>query len=637
MPTYLLHGFRWPRPLVRVHIILQSLDDAAAEWLVAPQTTLTLLQNFHYLYPECMRHLRGLRFIEQYDPNDTGSSAASQPYAYVADIVHEVKLGVCIDDVTTKGIATEQWGAALELRDRLAPEEKVGWYVVVCGDEERWAPPTIGQLDAGARSGSLARSSEYSDSETKPHSPPEEPEPRGLRKLFGSRASRKNRKRCVYICLSRHASRANTAQLFAPSSAGLQALPIGISECVESESSFKTGSRTSDAGSPGGVPNGEPVRNGNGITNGHGMANGHSQENGRNHTNGQSQANGHSMPTGYGMPNGLGLPNGHNLSSDQRSVPGSASNSSSGGGSSISPPVTLQEQKMLGGAQFQSADFGPQKSATVQHRRRTLSNRLQAGMSAPPVLAEEQVATRWNPNGVEAPFEHRPARRSSNVPAFSNSPRAASPEFRRAHSPVSIIRSPLRTGAMSPVSTLRNESITRSQSPLSHEITSAGLARNQSPARGVGNIAWNGNAWAQQQHATQEAQHRQASLAALQGAAAPTPVLDAAPAASPLKMQAQKLKHRLSLQTQIPAPPPVPEEDEEMEVISMSPAVRTPVANFRKSRSSLALSALPGASSSQVNLSGMNLTSSANKPYFGQTVDSSDLVASGIENAFDRL
>ncbi|KAK1043382.1 hypothetical protein LTR33_015431, partial [Friedmanniomyces endolithicus] len=292
------------------------------------------------------------------------------------------------------------------------------------------------------------------------------------------------------------------------------------------------------------------------------------------------------------------------------------------------------EQKMLGGAQFQSAYFGPQKSATVQHRRRTLSNRLQAGMSAPPVLEEEQVATRWNPNGVEAPFEHRPTRRTSNVPAFSNSPRAASPEFRRAHSPVSIIRSPLRTGAMSPVSTLRNESITRSQSPLSHEITSAGLARNQSPARGVGNIAWNGNAWAQQQHATQEAQHRQASLAALQG---PAPQAPDTASASPLKMQAQKLKHRLSLQTQIPAPPPVPEEDEEMEVISMSPAVRTPVANFRKSRSSLALSALPGASSSQVNLSGMNLTSSAHKPYFGQTVDSSDLVASGIENAFDRL
>ncbi|KAK0253106.1 hypothetical protein LTR91_001108 [Friedmanniomyces endolithicus] len=633
MPTYLLHGFRWPRPLVRVHIILQNLDDAAAEWLVAPQTTLALLQNFHYLYPECMLHLRGLRFIEQYDPNDTGPSAASQPYAYVADIVHEVKLGVCIDDVTTKGIATEQWGAALELRDRLAPEEKVGWYVVVCGDEERWAPPTIGQLEAGARSGSLARSSEYSDSEPKPQSPPEEPEPRGLRKLFGSRASRKNRKRCVYNCFGGY-----VLHVLTQPSTSRPPVPDFKRSQSESPNASRANLPSRPAQSPGGVSNGEPMRNGNGMTNGHGVANGHGQANGHNHINGQSRANGHGMPTGYGVPNGHGLPNGHQLSSDQRSVPGSGSNSSSGGGSSISPPVTLHEQKMLGGAQFQSADFGPQKSATVQHRRRTLSNRLQAGMSAPPVLAEEQVATRWNPNGVEAPFEHRPARRTSNVPAFSNSPRAASPEFRRAHSPVSIIRSPLRTGAMSPVSTLRNESITRSQSPLSHEITSAGLARNQSPARGVGNIAWNGNAWAQQQHATQEAQHRQNSLAALQGAAAPPQVpAAAAPAASPLKTQAQKLKHRLSLQTQIPAPPPVPEEDEVMEVITMSPAVRTPVASSRKSRSSLALSALPGASSSQVNLSGMNLTRAAHKPYFGQAIDSSDLVASGIENAFDRL
>lgn len=34
MPTYLMHGFRWSRPLIRIHIILQNLDDAAAEWVV---------------------------------------------------------------------------------------------------------------------------------------------------------------------------------------------------------------------------------------------------------------------------------------------------------------------------------------------------------------------------------------------------------------------------------------------------------------------------------------------------------------------------------------------------------------------------------------------------------------------------
>jgi len=141
MPTYLIHGFRWPRPLIRIHIILQNLDDAAAEWLVAPGTTAALLDNFTELYPDIVGNLRQLRFVEQYDPDDESPGVGSQPYAYVADIVHEIKLSLDIDDVRGKGVSNDQWGSILELRDKLAPEEKVGWYVVSCGDEERWAPP----------------------------------------------------------------------------------------------------------------------------------------------------------------------------------------------------------------------------------------------------------------------------------------------------------------------------------------------------------------------------------------------------------------------------------------------------------------------------------------------------------------
>jgi hypothetical protein len=158
MPTYLLHGFRWPRPLIRIHIILQNLDDAAAEWLVAPDTTRALLRNFNELYPDMMSGLPGLRFVEQYDPNDLSSAAASQPFAYVADTVEEVKLGIALEEVTTRGISNEQWNAMCELRDKLTPEENIGWYMVVCGDEERWAPPTISQLEAGVQNGSLRSS-----------------------------------------------------------------------------------------------------------------------------------------------------------------------------------------------------------------------------------------------------------------------------------------------------------------------------------------------------------------------------------------------------------------------------------------------------------------------------------------------
>lgn len=189
MPTYLLHGFRWPRPLVRIHIILQNLDDAAAEWLVAPQTTLTLLRNFNDLYPDSMEHLSRLRFIEQYDPNDT---TPSQPYAYVADMVEEVKLGVAVDDVISKGIGNEQWAAMMELRDKLAPEEKVSWYVVVCGDEER-LPPTPPEMYGAGPNGTPSPERGGGGGHNFPgeghgRSKPSQPdeEPGRLKKLFGS-------------------------------------------------------------------------------------------------------------------------------------------------------------------------------------------------------------------------------------------------------------------------------------------------------------------------------------------------------------------------------------------------------------------------------------------------------------------
>jgi hypothetical protein len=50
MPTYLVHGFRWQRPNIRIHVILNDLDDAAPEWVVAPATSITLLNSFYTLY-----------------------------------------------------------------------------------------------------------------------------------------------------------------------------------------------------------------------------------------------------------------------------------------------------------------------------------------------------------------------------------------------------------------------------------------------------------------------------------------------------------------------------------------------------------------------------------------------------------
>lgn len=201
MPTYLLHGFRWPRQLIRIHIILQNLEDAAAEWLMAPQTTLELLQNFNGLYPDCMEHLNQLRFIEQHDPSDLSAAAASQPYAYVADTVEEIKLGVEVEEIRGRGVNNDQWTAMMELRDKLAPDEKVGWFIVVCGDVERLPPPSSsgpsksnGVTALPQPPPSQPRPSEASSrGATAPEIPrgrtagrDDERESRGLRKLFSS-------------------------------------------------------------------------------------------------------------------------------------------------------------------------------------------------------------------------------------------------------------------------------------------------------------------------------------------------------------------------------------------------------------------------------------------------------------------
>lgn len=207
MPTYLLHGFRWPRPLIRIHIILQNLEDSAAEWLMAPKTTLELLQNFNSLYPDCMEHLHQLRFIEQHDPSDLSAAAASQPYAYVADTVEEIKLGVEVEEVRGRGVNNDQWTAMMELRDKLAPDEKVGWFIVVCGDVERLAPPSSHAAQANGpiatptitpspvRDSASSRAGAAAPEIPRGRSPgrAEEREPRGLRKLFSTTRLGKSR------------------------------------------------------------------------------------------------------------------------------------------------------------------------------------------------------------------------------------------------------------------------------------------------------------------------------------------------------------------------------------------------------------------------------------------------------------
>ncbi|KAF2257772.1 hypothetical protein CC78DRAFT_179555 [Lojkania enalia] len=189
MPTWLVHGFRWPRPLIRIHIILQNLDDCAPEWLMAPATASELMDNFNQLYPDIMPKLPSLRFIEQYDPEDLISK--DHPYAYVCDQVHEIQLSVDVDELRGKGVANDAWDALVDLRDKLAPGEKVGWFVVVNGDVERWHPPAEGSSTASEVTPTSAHSNFARGEELETVSDEGKRQAKGFKKWFsGSKARR---------------------------------------------------------------------------------------------------------------------------------------------------------------------------------------------------------------------------------------------------------------------------------------------------------------------------------------------------------------------------------------------------------------------------------------------------------------
>lgn len=78
MPTYLCHGFRWHRPSIRYFVVIQNVDDAAPEWIVARQSPIALLDQFYELFdflPPCTRPARNLNspYPHAQDPNSTSN------------------------------------------------------------------------------------------------------------------------------------------------------------------------------------------------------------------------------------------------------------------------------------------------------------------------------------------------------------------------------------------------------------------------------------------------------------------------------------------------------------------------------------------------------------------------------------
>ncbi|KAJ5359485.1 AP complex mu/sigma subunit [Penicillium cataractarum] len=179
MPVYMLHGFRWPRAGftgIRVYIVLNNLEEAAAEYLQQPLTTELVTESLKKTQADLMPRLPELQFIEQYDPQDESTNTVSQDYAYVGAKVVTIpdgagaSPGLNMSDVVEQGsgLSPDATEALEALRDRLAPGEKIGWFMVYNGDPDRWFPPSE---DEDEYEDEESYVDEKSDSQTEPSTP----------------------------------------------------------------------------------------------------------------------------------------------------------------------------------------------------------------------------------------------------------------------------------------------------------------------------------------------------------------------------------------------------------------------------------------------------------------------------------
>lgn len=116
---------------------MNNIDDAAPDYLMSGLTPDAMISALRAKHPKQVKALPDLTFVEQYDPDDVGPKAGCQPYAFVADRVVEADLSIDVGEAMNKSISVKEWDAMVDLRDELAKDEKVGWYVVYNGDVDR--------------------------------------------------------------------------------------------------------------------------------------------------------------------------------------------------------------------------------------------------------------------------------------------------------------------------------------------------------------------------------------------------------------------------------------------------------------------------------------------------------------------
>ena len=149
MPIYLIHGFRWPRKAIRIHVILHNVEDAAPDYTMSTSSNRAMITSLRRLYPQLLADLPDLQMVEEYDPNDESAGSSVQEYAYLADKVVKHNTGIDVKEVQDQGIAAGQWGAMADLKEEVAKGERLGWWVVFNGDPERGDRGDRGVMNVG--------------------------------------------------------------------------------------------------------------------------------------------------------------------------------------------------------------------------------------------------------------------------------------------------------------------------------------------------------------------------------------------------------------------------------------------------------------------------------------------------------
>ncbi|KAK4181839.1 hypothetical protein QBC36DRAFT_296275 [Triangularia setosa] len=184
MPTYLAHAFPLPRSLIRIFTVLHDLSPCSPEHLISPPSSHSLLSCLYNLYPFLpftsppsseppstppttfdllqSQSYSPVKVLEAFNPDNL--SSAFTPHAYIADFALKIDDVAGITAITSRYVANDWFprlrdelmkigGGVVEAADGGEQEGieagRIGWYVVVNGDEERSFPGLLEGEEGG--------------------------------------------------------------------------------------------------------------------------------------------------------------------------------------------------------------------------------------------------------------------------------------------------------------------------------------------------------------------------------------------------------------------------------------------------------------------------------------------------------